>query len=308
MAEYEVGEERAVLLRSPSVEMWALELRRMLGGERALDLDRLGGGQEYVEVLFAETSDIFLSKNCFQFALATVVAEWRDEDWRLMSSATCLLDLVAAYKPAGGFALIYERLRKVSSFGDGLVDDLLSHVAVGDLRFKALVALEYYFPAPAASPLLLSAFNCYVDLLKDHLQDCVYVSYAAFRLVQLGVLDVQSLFDQGVLFQRQGLIVEFLELSIEGLSQSCRGEVLKSVYLCALKCDDLRSVIEEALGEVGVKLVHGDNGPVLIYEESVFRVVVPWRGGELDLERHYMMTRYSENSKAGMEKLGRLPN
>jgi hypothetical protein len=183
-----LSEAKRLLKSQPSPELWEIELRRILNGDRESELLRFGSVEEYVDKIRDLTKDRVVGEQSFNQALRMIIKSWRPEEIESKEYFACLIDLIAAYLPAYG-------VPKVLYFLDCLADfqaELSSSGGYGanvDLYLNTLVTLERYFPRP-----LLGeddetlAFKSYLHILYKQLNDDAYSGYVASRLIDLGAL------------------------------------------------------------------------------------------------------------------------
>jgi hypothetical protein len=177
------------LRRSPSTQLWKLEIETILDGKRDHILEHLGDTADYVEEVIDNSTDPHLSRVQFYEALDYAVARWSPG-----RSDRYMIELLRRFTPTAGYARLIEMLESpIGLRGD---PDLWSREPAGaTLRLKALHALERYFPAPPLgraedSALLhrptLENFYTYISLLRRHLR---YPSFREYATQMLATLD-----------------------------------------------------------------------------------------------------------------------
>jgi hypothetical protein len=179
--------EIAELTKAPSIQLWELEIERVLYGKRDHAIDRLRSVQEYVEVLHVRSTDEGRSRTTFHQALRNVVQVWQSSRPAPSYYFSVMLDLIGAYTPALGFVKILGHILKWGRFGNNAI---LDSRVFGDLHLKALKVVENYFPTPPALEEESPGFATYVNMLRGLLADTNYSGHALRRLIEFEIVKV----------------------------------------------------------------------------------------------------------------------
>jgi hypothetical protein len=172
------------LRRSPTVEAWEVELRRILSGDRAYLLVHHGSADGLVASIVTQSDDPVTSTVRMAEALDRVAREltWNEHS---LDAVGLLLELIAAYRPPSGLPALLGALRDRG--GVGRKPWLSFSDTDTRLTLKALTALNEYFPAPPYddhSP----AFRAYVEVLIDQLRHQDRAGVALVRLLELAII------------------------------------------------------------------------------------------------------------------------
>jgi hypothetical protein len=174
-----------------SIPQWGVDLRRLLTGEREDSLLRLGGVEEYIEVMLAEAEDIPVAQQAFTQALEQLIQTWHPSTLEDDLQVRRTLDLVSAYTPRGGFVKVIALMQGLKRIAKSNGQDAYS--VDDDLCLKAFVTLENYYPTAPKSPEDRSAaYQTYIELLREDLSNPAYCGYALKRLVELRVMELGS--------------------------------------------------------------------------------------------------------------------
>src|SRR6185295_1446260 len=131
---------------------WETELRYVLSGKRDYALLELGSITGYIDrLLSAARSEETSLANFFQ-AVERIVSTWHPEKATSEYFTFGILELIGAYQPAVGFLKIISFIQR--GFRFPLIPFERGGYGSGqDLHMKALVVLEYYYPAsPPKNP------------------------------------------------------------------------------------------------------------------------------------------------------------
>lgn len=166
-----------------SVFDWGVDLRKLVAGKRDAAVERLGGIEEYVEVILAGVSEAEAeaAEEAFNHALDKLVQTWQPTAPGREDEAVRMLELINTYSPPppAGYNKVIELVRWVKLFeedGEG----------PEDIRLLGLVALENYFgspPLPSADE--SDAYRTYLSLLEEDLDNGARGWYALRRLKEL---------------------------------------------------------------------------------------------------------------------------
>ncbi|HEY0511408.1 MAG TPA: hypothetical protein VGH73_05865 [Thermoanaerobaculia bacterium] len=176
-----------LLQAKPTADRWRVELDKIVEGSREADLQQFGSPAAYVRSLIFNSCDDSVARALFERTLDRLVASWHPLDWPGFESDPRnlrILQLLAAYTPAGGMAKTLKLLRPLNTY-EPRSDELM----VPRMKSLALQVMERYFPAeqdPAG------AFAEYVEQLELNLANPTYALYAASRLRELRRLRVVS--------------------------------------------------------------------------------------------------------------------
>jgi hypothetical protein len=300
MVEKDSNSELDQLKLSPTVLAWELEIRRVLLGQREYMLLRLGGSQEYIEVIQESSADEALTRTTFNAALRNVVQSWQPSRPESAAYFSHMLELIGAYAPPEGFIKVLGFLNSRRYFGENVTTPD-SPVSGKDLHMKALVVLQYYY---LAAPPMQSddiAFQQYLNVLREHLHEPQYCDYALRRLYELSAI---SLDDADVLnaVQASGAVITQLVTSILKSRDKTRvARDLSSIYSHCLRSKDCASRFEGALVACGARLEHDDQGPLVYLSESDLIVLTLPE----DVES-YVLVRWNTGQERGMTKLREL--
>ena len=225
------SEEIKELIESPSVPAWEREIGRVLLGRRDHMIVRLGGIQEYVEVLWAQSADEGLSRETFLKALRDVVQEWQPLRPASEYYFAAMLDLIGAYTPSVGFVKLLGHVRAWGRFGGNVVG---RRTVNRDLHLKALVALQNYFPTPPAFEQNSPGFSLYVGMLRSHLKDPIYSGHALRRLMELELLRPNDQDAVDVIRENVETLRELIPLFLNPSRRETAGRDLALIYLQGL--------------------------------------------------------------------------
>lgn len=272
---------------------WGVDLRRLITGERENTLQRLGGVEEYVEVMLAEAEDDASAGQAFNDAFEQLVQTWQpstlDSDFHI----THMLDLVSAYTPRGGFVKVISLVQGLKRFGKSDGGDAYS--IDDDVYLKAFVAMEnYYKAAPKAPEDQSPAYQTYVDLLREDLSNPVYVGYALKRLVELRVMELGSEEVEALIETNPGSLAALLGLIIDPSRKSKTQEELRLIYsLCLQAGSEAERHFENAVIQCGGQIERIEEGPRIDFRGVTFVIALM----ELSRYRYWEMLFERENAK-----------
>lgn len=177
------------LRKAPTVFGWALELQRLLNGEREVALLRLQSVQAYINKILARSEDESLARVCFQEALRETVRAWCPNERCSKEYLACMLDLVGAYRPLEAATKIAGLLRNWCAFPKE-TESSGGYGSESDLNLKSLVVLGGYFEIAPHDRLVDDAriFQAYVEILFEYLETPRYGGYVASRLIEVGMI------------------------------------------------------------------------------------------------------------------------
>jgi len=282
----------------PSVEDWKVELNDVLAGERDYILRRHGSVSAHVEKLIRASVSERKARETFQEALRQLVEEWQPFSPSSDYYVACMLDLIGAYLPRGGF-------RKILGFmGYGFRFPVIEAYTGGfgsgmDLHMKALVDLEYYYPSADPKWEDDPAFVSYVQVLRQHLEDSeygAYNGYALSRLIQLNIIKPQEQIVRDTIELNGGVLNELIELSFSDLRRPQLEDDLNYIYThCFIIGLEAKQVFEQVLKERDV--IMENSGEQL-------KVYIPDLGKEIDLRvpEELMLEVLEEGGERGFKR------
>ncbi len=281
---------------------WGVDLRRLISGEREDTLLRLGGVEEYVEVMLAESENGPLAKQAFDDALEQLIQTWQpstlDSDFRTAH----ILDLISACTPRGGFSKVISLVQSLKRFGQSEGEDAYS--VDDDLYLKAFVTLENYYRSPPESPEDQSAaYQTYVDLLREDLRNPVYCGYALRRLVELRTIELGSDEVESLIEMNPGSLAALLGLILDPSRHSKSQQELSLVYsLCLQGGSDLERHFEFAVIQCGGRIERRfDEGPKIDFRGATFAIAL----SEHFKHRYWEMLFKRENAE-GLKRVAAL--
>jgi hypothetical protein len=192
MAANQLDELLGVLKHNPTVEaarrFLALAIEGTDGGFRDL-LDRLGGIESLVETSIANAISPPLTRIAFDTALEETVGTWQTGSTMRWAATERILRIISARTPPSGFGKV---LSQLSDWRQFRVSDQVSPEDLNYLDNLAVSVLRNYFPVPPQNHSVLPAFEKYVALLWDRLDQRDKRGYAGQLLIELGQLDLQG--------------------------------------------------------------------------------------------------------------------
>ncbi len=261
--------EKDLLRRKPTVGRWEVELERIREGEREADINELGGIDEYVDRLIARSKDRPLARACFRKALRQVIRMWQPSDRETKEYVYCTLELIGAYTPAEGAAKILGFFKAEGSFED--LEAVGGQAAGVDLDETALQVLENFFEARPYHKLRaeVSDYADYVQVLRRMLRDGRHAAYAAARLAQMGLLDLDER-EVGALFEKNpSAINSFVSLAFDPARLPHLDSDLRKIAAHALGAGPAAvQVLEQILNAYGARLERRGRTPVVVLEND----------------------------------------
>lgn len=201
-----------LLYSEPTAARWIDEFRAILYGSRESRLHHLGGIQEYLEVLLANSINYPSALSTFHAGLREFVMEWQPAKFQSVEYVELMLDLLAAFTPDPGFAKIVEQLRVWGEFTPIGADP----TDIFRLRRRALEVLRLYFPvAPPARGDSWPAFQSYVAILRDNLVNPDQCGLALVRLIDLHTLELGSDDVQMVLLSNPDAMMDLVDYAFQ---------------------------------------------------------------------------------------------
>jgi hypothetical protein len=291
--------ELAQLKSQPSVSLWEVEIRKILLGKRDHAVVRLGGAQEYIEVILEESEDEALAQTIFNEAMKNVIQSWQPARPESAAYFSFMLDIIGAYTPAEGFIKVLGFINSKKYFGINVITPD-SRKEGKDLHMKALVVLQYYYPvAPPSQSDMDIAFRQYLGVLREHLQNPKYNDYALRRLYELNAIDLQDEDVSSAIENEPSVINEIISIICK-LRNRDRAQVdLSALYAHSLRISDGTTVFEQALTACGARLEHDDYGP-LVYLSNTELIVLDVPE---DVQASYILIRWSKGQERGFSKL-----
>lgn len=267
-----------LLQEEPSRERWQEEIFRILHGERDPELRRRDNVHGYIELVIEQSLDGASSRSFFIEALNSTVMNWRPGHEPNRRYLELMIDLLNGYTPPVGFT----KLVKLFDF-----KSRLDNGEAAQLRLRGLHALHSYWPAApvisakrGGSNTLASAFQTYLQLLRQHLMHSNLSGYAAAELVRLSVLKLDDREIDLVLRKNSHAIRDLLHLLLRGSPASDADIHLGQLYgRCLQMGKKMEAMFRDVTRELGGSVIDNDEGPptvvwpagesvVLILDES----------------------------------------
>jgi hypothetical protein len=251
-----LSKAKFLLKTEPSANLWELELRRILNGERESDLLRFGSVEEYVDKILDLSKDRVAGEQSFNEALRFIVKSWRPEKPESKEYLACLIDLIGAYLPASGAPKVLYFLDRLGDFEASLTSSG-GYGANVDLYLNALVTLEKYFQRPLMGEDDESlAFKSYLATLQNHLKQERYSGYVAARLIDLGALTSNDEVLRIIIGQNPYALREVISLVFAPEREEWFSRDIANILEHSLSIGDpALSVFEEVLTAHGASLV-----------------------------------------------------
>jgi hypothetical protein len=229
------------LAEHPTVPLWRRKLESLLAGESSETLWRLGSIEQYVRVLLAE-SKVTSAQYYFSEALFQTIQDWNPLVMESADRLNNILSLVAAFTPAIGFGKVLNYLNR-SEGVKRTEEQVLGEYDLVDLYKKGLVALAQYYPTPPFHSYEDLGFKAYRELLERNLNDERYSGYAAVRLHQLKVLDIESDRFGALLLSSDSVGIEvfrmLINLADEPDERELVGKEFGKILLTCARADDI---------------------------------------------------------------------
>lgn len=279
--------EFSLLRSAPTVERWAIELERVLRGERDFVIEHLGSAAEYAADLTRRATDPATSAVHLMRALEQRVSAWTPSHNDTTAFRDKLLDLVQYFAPSPGFARVLQLLEYLR-LPDDHAEPGAVHGRGQDVRLKALHALESYFRAPPVRPSegkvlepsvvgarqatfneQMAAFKLYRDVLWDHISYEKYAPYATRVLLQLGQLSPDDGSLRGLIDRQPMVLRGVLDWCFSAPNRDRGERSLKAVYMQCLRSEQdpveprfpLEPRFYEEVIRTGAKMKYQSAGP-----------------------------------------------
>lgn len=259
-----------------SVRDWAIDLRRLLDGERENLVVMLGGAVEYVEVMLEEAEDRAAARYAFHEALNGLVQTWQPSALESNYYVIIMLDLIGAYTPSPGFNKVIDFIQRQRYFALSETADE-THEPAYDAYLKALVVLENYYRVPPPPPEdEAPAYLAYIDILQEDFSRLEYCGYALKRLVQLKVIPLDSPEIDSLIKRNPQSLKELLNLLLDPNRSSAAERDLALVYVACLDAGgETEEYFERAVVACGGRLERKDPGPVIVLEDRAINLSLP---------------------------------
>lgn len=297
--ENDLFKEMNLLRTEPSVSRWEIELRRVLDGQREYALIRLVGVQEYIEVILRDSKDRSVAQTTFHEALRHIVQAWQPAKPESDAYVAIMLTLIGAYTPLPGFVKVLGFIQRWGRFRENQVSTD-STGARSDLHMKALVVLGNYYPvAPRVPENEAYDFKTYVSVLREQLRDPRYSGYAAGRLIELEIFQLEAQEVQELIQRDPECLRELMPLLLNPNRRSRIGWDVSQIYVtCLVVGGDAEKHFNQALQARGASLKHGAQGPIICLgiDEGI-PLVLPE-----NKQAKYMERRWEQGSESGMAK------
>lgn len=295
------------LQAGPTVLLWETEIRRILAGERAGAILRLGSASQYAESILSLSADRPLARTLFGEALRRVVESWEVSFLDGPELLANLLELLGVHTVSAAIPKVLLLARKL----DAPTADVEKQAP--SLKRLALHVLQRQFPGPLALP----EFDEYVAVLRLNLAERSFCGYAATRLLALRVLRPASEEVREVLELNPMALREILPLYVnEAAGRFESFDDILALYRHCLLLEgksgpkspgmsteaDYLVLFRTVLGELGVD-VEGDRIPVLRFHGA--REALPILHEDHDLALYYQYN-YEHLRVSSELKLSRL--
>jgi hypothetical protein len=266
----------------PTVDRWVLELERLIHGALAMEVDRIGGIDEYVSTAIANSRDVPAARKSFRSALERVVWSWHPEQAASHEEASNMLSFLEAFTPSTGFSRLVGFLNK--GFQLGTASE--SQTERSDIHRRSLSALESYFPAAPSEDHMSAPFKSYVRLLRKYLKIPQYSDYAANRLFDLDQMSLGHGNARALLKSNPRVLHDLIIRLLDAPEPESSTE-LSSIYEVSL--DDgakTLSDFEQTLASVKARIKHlPGKGPLIFYGKKQIKLSTSNRGQYLALHR-----------------------
>jgi hypothetical protein len=314
--------EFSLLQSEPTVERWAIELERVLRGERDFVIEHLGSAAEYAADLVRRATDPATSAVHLIRALEQRVSAWTPSHNDTSAFRDKLLDLVQHFAPSSGFARVLQLLEYLR-LPDEQAEPGAVHGLGQDVRLKALHALESYFRAPPVRPsegkvlepsvvgarqatfdVQMASFKLYRDVLWDHISYEKYAPYATRVLLQLGVLSPDDGSLRSLIARQPMVLRGVLDWCFSAPNRDRGERSLRAVYMQCLRSeqDTLEPLFYEEVIRTGAKMKYLGAGPYISttgrHGAREYLISMIDGPSELYLIYHYdiLMNRVNQNS------------
>lgn len=286
-----------------SVFDWGVDLRKLVAGKRDAAVERLGGIEEYVEVILAGVSEAEAeaAEEAFNHALDNLVQTWQPTVPGREDEAARMLELINTYSPPppAGYNKVMELVRWVKLFEKDEPEE--DEGGAEDLRLLGLVALENYFGSPPLPPADYSdAYRAYLSLLEEDLDNRARCGYALRRLIELGVDELTAARVRGLIGKNPAALKDLINLMLDPNWRSKAEREMTLVYVQCLEAGEESELgFERAVVSCGAQFERRrDLGPLVKFHGQTIELDVT--GDERVLFKYYGM-RLTQEAKAGRE-------
>jgi hypothetical protein len=254
-----------------SVYSWHIDLLRLLAGEREYSLVQLGDVDDYIETNIAEADDPSEARVAFETALEKVIQTWQPSVLDEHINQNYVLELLNKYSLESGrekviaFAMTLKRTLSRKPVEDA--------ERIKDLYLSALVTLENYYLSPP-EPIRASwtAYQTYIDLLKEDLSSADFCGNALKRLVELKEMSLSRDEIKNLMSLNPNSLVSLIQLVLDPVRQSTTAGHLMEIYILCLEAGDkLEREFEAAIIRSGGELRRDDKEvPRICINETCF--------------------------------------
>ena len=263
---------REIVIANPSLQNWREELRLIVGGARAADIEGVGSAEEYVERLLVDTSADRQSEDHFEEASNDVVVAWQPDRPERPYRTRALLQLIGAHTPPAGRDKVCEFIDDWSALEDqGQPDDEFR------IRRLSLMTAARYFKAAPAHPETDVPFKTYVRLLRRLLDHQSFAAHAVARLIEISAMDLSKIalaermrnaefLDHIVDYFRPGLMSKAAPDALNRIFELCVNAGKKSVQDLVTAFE--KANVPAALDEQGLSLYPRDGQRVELLIDS----------------------------------------
>jgi hypothetical protein len=281
--------------------IWEEELRRLLHGERALSVLQLGGLQDYIAMLLAESDDRPGAETVFHDALSRVVTTWEPRETGVSNFTDRMLDLIIGFVPPEGFPKLLGDLK----YWGMLVEHTVSQEEIDSDRLhrKWLLALSLYFPVPPLPPADESpAYKAYTALLKTLIGQEQTASHGVRRLLELNLLSRGDPALFALISSSEAALMHVVEELLQPSPGSDTETLLSPVFAECLRMDRVDAFMK-AVEESGAQFVLEVPPHILTADGRTVSIDV-----QKDLAPQLMKERWLRARTGGLRTYRELPN
>lgn len=259
-----------------SVYSWHVDLLRLLAGEREDSLERLGDVEEYVEVNIAEADDPSGARVAFETALEKVIQTWQPSVLDEHINQDYVLELLTQYNIEVGrekviaFATILKRALDREPVEDA--------ERLKELYLSALVTLEnYHSNPPKPGTRRSTAYQTYIDLLKEDLSSPDFGGYAYKRLVELKEKSPSRDEIKNLINLNSKSLLPIIQLVLDPVRESSTFKSLVEIYTLCLDArvdaaERFEREFETAIKSCGGEFRRDDDGPGIKINKMYFPI------------------------------------
>jgi hypothetical protein len=284
-----------------SIFDWGVDLRKLIAGKRDAAVERLGGIEEYVEVILASVSEAEAeaAEEAFNQALDKLVQTWQPTAPGREDEAARMLELIKTYSPPppASYNKIMELVRWVKVFENGESEE--GEDDAEDLRLLGLVALENYFGSPPLPPVDDSdAYRAYLSLLEEDLDNRARGWYALRRLKELHGDELTAAKVKALIGKNPAALNVIINHLLDPNWRSKAEQELTLVYVQCLEAGEEAELgFERAVVSCGGEFVRRpDPGPLVKSRGQTIELDL---SGDRDVLFKYYEMRLIQETKAG---------